>query len=176
MITQERRSHEDRRKIITPPLFPLFDCQQTLVRQDRRQLPDRRINNIHVENAGLKAAQDFEETGNHGSRPDLKRLFVWFQDEVREVNRENEGFWMGRAQDCLARFNSKFISRQHARLCYQAGNYYLVDDSINGTYIKNEDEEVFITKDKIQIKGSGMISLGVPFDHAQSDVIHYFIG
>ncbi len=170
MITQERRSPEDRRTMITTPLFPFFDSEDTLVRQDRRQIPDRRINNIYVEDPNLAGPkEDTDELGN-------KRLFVWFEDEIHEIKREGEGVWMGRSQDCLATFTSRFVSRKHSKLCYQNDAYYLVDNSINGTYIKNDDGEVFVTKDKIVVKGSGVISLGIPFDHEESDVIHYFIG
>ena len=170
VITQERRGIEDRRKMISTPLFPFFDSEDTLVRQDRRQTPDRRINNIYVEDPNLSGPiEESEELGN-------KRLFVWFEDEIHEIKREGEGVWLGRSPDCLATFNSRFVSRQHSRLCYQNDAYFLVDNSTNGTYIKNDDGEVFVTKDKIMVKGSGVISLGIPFDHEESDVIHYFIG
>ncbi len=170
MITQERRSAEDRRKMITTPLFPFFDSEDTLVRQDRRQIPERRINNITIEEPqnNLKSEEDLN-LGN-------KRLFIWFNDEIHEVKRGGEGVWVGRAPDCLATFSSRFVSRKHSRLCYEDDAYYLVDDSVNGTYIKNDDGETFITKDKVMVKGSGIISLGVPFDHSESDIIHYFIG
>ncbi len=170
MITQERRSAEDRRKMITTPLFPFFDSEDTLVRQDRRQIPERRINNITIEEPqnNLKSEEDIN-LGN-------KRLFIWFNDEIHEVKRGGEGVWVGRAPDCLATFSSRFVSRKHSRLCYENDAYYLVDDSVNGTYIKNDDGETFITKDKVMVKGSGIISLGVPFDHSESDIIHYFIG
>ncbi len=170
VITQERRGTEDRRKMISTPLFPFFDSEDTLVRQDRRQIPDRRINNIYVEDPNLNGPdEESEELGN-------KRLFVWFEDEIHEVKRAGDGVWLGRSPECLATFNSRFVSRKHSQLCYENDAYYLVDNSTNGTYIKNDDGEVFITKDKIMVKGSGLISLGIPFDHEESDVIHYFIG
>lgn len=170
VITQERRGTEDRRKMISTPLFPFFDSEDTLVRQDRRQIPDRRINNIYVEDPNLNGPdEDSEELGN-------KRLFVWFEDEIHEVKRAGDGVWLGRSPECLATFNSRFVSRKHSQLCYENDAYYLVDNSTNGTYIKNDDGEVFVTKDKIMVKGSGLISLGIPFDHEESDVIHYFIG
>ena len=170
MITHERRSAEDRRKMITTPLFPFFDSEDTLVRQDRRQIPERRINNISI--------ADPEQQVSDTENVDLgnKRLFIWFKDEIHEVKRGGEGVWVGRAPDCLATFSSRFVSRKHSRLCFENNAYYLIDDSVNGTYIKNDDGEVFITKDKVMVKGSGIISLGVPFDHSESDVIHYFIG
>lgn len=170
MISQERRSEEDRRKMIATPLFPFFDSEDTLVRQDRRHIPERRVNNIHIEEPQSNVLDiELSDIGN-------KRLFIWFKDEIHEVRREGEGVWIGRSNDCFATFESRFISRKHSRLCFEDNAYYLIDESVNGTYIKNDDGEVFITKDKIMVKGSGIISLGVPFDHSESDVIHYFIG
>ena len=171
VITQERRGSEDRRIMIATPLFPFFDSEDTLVRQDRRLIPDRRINNITIEEPVLDqpGSRAEEELGN-------KRLFIWFQDEIHEIKRGNKDVWVGRSPDCLATFSSRFVSRKHARLYYEEGAYYLVDDSVNGTYIKNDDGETFITKGKVIVKGSGVISLGVPLDHSESDLIHFFIG
>jgi hypothetical protein len=171
VITQERRGSEDRRITIATPLFPFFDSEDTLVRQDRRQIPERRINNITIEDPVIEEANCSagEGLGN-------KRLFIWFQDEIHEIKRGDDNIWIGRSPDCLATFASRFVSRQHARLYFEDGAYYLVDDSINGTYIKNDDGETFITKGKVVIKGSGIISLGVPLDHSEADLIHFFIG
>ena len=172
VITQERRGSEDRRLMIATPLFPFFDSEDTLVRQDRRQIPERRLNNITIEETAIKEANSIsaeEELGN-------KRLFIWFQDEIHEIKRGDNNVWIGRSSDCLATFDSRFVSRKHAHLYFEDGAYYLTDDSINGTYIKNDDGETFITKGKVPVKGSGVISLGVPLDHSESDLIHFFIG
>ena len=165
-ITHDRRKIADRRGLTAPPLFPFFDGEDTLVRQDRRSIPDRRINNIQVEENQPNPEDDIGD----------KRLFVWFEDEILEVQRDNEGFWLGRSNDCAARIASRFVSRQHARLYFDDDVYYLIDNSTNGTYIKNEEGEIFATKQKVLVRGSGVISLGVPFDHEDSNVIHYFIG
>ena len=170
VITQERRSTEDRRMMVVTPLFPFFDSEDTLVRQDRRQIPERRINYITIENTvTAKAGSPVEELGS-------KRLFIWFQDEIHEIKRGNDSIWIGRSPDCLATITSRFVSRKHAHLYYEDGAYFLEDDSINGTYIQNDDGETFITKGKVLVKGSGIISLGVPLDHSESDLIHFFIG
>lgn len=170
MIAHERRSTEDRRKMITTPVFPFFDSEDTLVRQDRRQIPERRINNNQF-NGPHNDLTPIEE-GESGNN----RLFIWFQEQIHEVKCSGEGVWLGRADDCITQYSSRFVSRKHSRLYFHNNAYYLVDDSVNGTYIQNDDGEFFITKDKVEIKGSGVISLGIPFDHSDSDVIHYFIG
>ena len=149
-----------------PPLFPFFDSEDTLVRQDRRHIPDRRVNDIYIEDPNQQIDQDLGD----------KRLFIWYNDEIREVQRQEDGFWLGRSAKSMAKFSNRFVSRLHAKLCYQDGAYYLIDNSTNGTYLKNDDGEVFVSKEQVLVRGSGIISLGVPFEHADSDVIHYFIG
>ena len=165
-VTQDRRKIADRRGMAPPPLFPFFDSEDTLVRQDRRHMPDRRINNIYIEDPNQNVDEDLGD----------RRLFIWFNDEIREVQRAEDSFWLGRADKCMASFSSRFVSRLHAKLCFQESAYFLIDNSTNGTYVKNDDGEVFVTKEQIMVRGSGIISLGVPFEHADSDVIHYFIG
>ncbi|MEM8844941.1 MAG: FHA domain-containing protein [Pseudomonadota bacterium] len=169
-LTEERRKLNDRRSIETLPLFPFFDSEETLVRQDRRRLSDRRIGDdseIPSKEADLNLVDQ--------QHPDEK-LFIWFNDDIHQVNREHEGIWLGRSSQCFARFESSYISRQHSRLYFSENRYFLLDNSMNGTYVKNDDGEIFITKEKVALRGSGIISLGVPFEHPESHAIHYFIG
>jgi len=72
VITQERRGSDDRRCMIATPLFPFFDSEDTLVRQDRRQIPERRINNNNtIEEPAIQQTNSSagDELGN-------KRLFI----------------------------------------------------------------------------------------------------
>ena len=104
VITQERRGSEDRRIMIATPLFPFFDSEDTLVRQDRRQIPECRINNITIEDTATNKASSNsveEELGN-------KCLFIWFQNEIHEIKRADNNVWIGRSPDCLATFTFRF--------------------------------------------------------------------
>ena len=170
-LTEERRKLADRRVVDSTPLFPFFDSEETLVRQDRRHIGDRRISGKFIESRLEEPEMNLEDNLNAD-----ERLFIWFHDDIHQVSREGDGNWIGRSSQCFARFSSNYISRQHAKLYFDENNYYLMDNSMNGTYVKNDDGEVFITKEKVVLRGSGLISLGVPFEHAESDVIHYFIG
>ena len=165
-MKEDRRKNRDRRQSTGAALFPLFDCDDTLVRKDRRVLKDRRVNDL---------VQKQSTEPPHTEKAE-NRLFIWFRDDVREVEREDEGFWLGRSNSCATQIANRFVSRQHARFYYEDDAYYLADTSSNGTYLKNDDGETFITQEKVVIKGSGIISLGIPFDKADDDVIHYFIG
>lgn len=175
-LTEDRRKNSERRIIDATPLFPFFDSEQTLVRQDRRQITDRRISNPSENDSHFNIpAMDFTAENDDAIEADEK-LFIWFNDDIHQVERKSEGMWLGRSSQCFACFDSSYVSRQHAKLYFDNNNYYLVDNSMNGTYVKSDDGEVFVTKEKAVLRGSGVISLGVPFEHSQDNIIHYFIG
>lgn len=157
----ERRNLEDRRLSEDAPPFPFFDSEQTLVRENRRRIPDRRINNIEV-------------GSNEESEKEATRLFLWHKEEVCELFPSTEEIIVGRAQTCGLIFQNRYTSRQHARFSYDNGDFTLTDHSTNGTYIKNDEGEMFLMGEKIELHGSGIVSLGTPIEYVDKDVIHYF--
>ena len=157
----ERRTLEDRRVSDNAPPFPFFDSEQTLVRENRRRIPDRRINNIEIES-------------NESSDKEATRLFLWHKEEVCELFPTSDEIIVGRTQTCELIIENRYTSRQHARFNYENGCFTITDHSTNGTYIKNDEGEMFLMGEKIELHGSGIVSLGTPIDYAEKDVIHYF--
>jgi len=160
-FTTERRDNDDRRSSTVSPAFPFFDSEQTLVREDRRRIPDRRINNIEI-HAGDK------------TKGNSKRLFLWYQDDVFELFSDTAEVIAGRGPSCAITFFNRYTSRQHAKFQYEDHEFSITDQSTNGTYIKNDEGEVFLMGEKMVLHGSGIISLGTPIEYVEKDVIHYF--
>jgi len=157
----ERREHDDRRISSNAPPFPFFDSEQTLVRENRRRMPDRRINNIQIDS-------------NEESTKEATRLFLWHKEEVCGLFPSTDEIIVGRAQSCELIFQNKYTSRQHARFQFENGEFTITDHSTNGTYIKNDEGEVFLMGEKMELHGSGIVSLGTPIEYVEKDVIHYF--
>ena len=157
----ERRTIEDRRRSDTEPPFPFFDSEQTLVRENRRRIPDRRINNIEIDNS-------------NASIKEATRLFLWHKEEVCELFPGTEEIIVGRAQSCGLIFQNRYTSRQHSRFRFENGEFTITDHSTNGTYIKNDEGEMFLMGEKMELHGSGIVSLGTPIEYVEKDVIHYF--
>ncbi len=157
----DRREQNDRRITDNAPPFPFFDSEQTLVRENRRRMPDRRINNIQIDN-------------NEASTKEATRLFLWHKEEVCELFPGTEQIIVGRSQSCELIFQNKYTSRQHARFKFENGEFSITDHSTNGTYIKNDEGEVFLMGEKMELHGSGIVSLGTPIEYVEKDVIHYF--
>lgn len=157
----ERRTPEDRRRSDTEPPFPFFDSEQTLVRENRRRMPDRRINNIEI------------DSRNENTK-EATRLFLWHKEEVCELFPGTEEIIVGRAQTCGLIFQNRYTSRQHAKFKFENGEFTISDQSTNGTYIKNDEGEMFLMGEKMELHGSGIVSLGTPIEYVEKDVIHYF--
>ncbi|MGH1538020.1 MAG: FHA domain-containing protein [Gammaproteobacteria bacterium] len=166
-IIKERRAIEDRRVADDEPPFPFFDNEQTLVRENRRKIPDRRINNIEV-NDGI------EVTNIEASDKEATRLFLWHKEEVCELFPSSNEIIVGRTETCALIIENRYTSRQHARFKFENGGFSITDHSTNGTYIKNDEGEMFLMGEKIELHGSGIVSLGTPIDFADKDVIHFF--
>ncbi len=157
----ERRTLNDRRLQDLSPAFAFFDSEQTLVREDRRRMPDRRINNIQIE-------------GGDKSESVSLRLFLWYKDDVCEVLPNSSVIVVGRSPNCELIFYNRYTSRLHAKFQYENGEFTVSDHSTNGTYIKNDEGEMFLMGEKMPLHGSGIISLGTPIEYVDKDVIHYF--
>ena len=67
-------------------------------------------------------------------------------------------------------------SRFHAKVEFRKSRFYLVDQSLNGTYLRSEDDEVCLRHEEIPLKGEGMISLGRPVGSAPQLQIAFTVG
>jgi class 3 adenylate cyclase len=55
----------------------------------------------------------------------------------------------------------KMASRVHCKIEYRRGNFFLVDQSTNGTYVTVEgDAEILLKREQIMLRGRGVICLG----------------
>ena len=58
---------------------------------------------------------------------------------------------------------NKSASRHHAQIEFKNNDFYLIDNSTNGTYVQTEDELVTcVHRSQMRLWGRGWISLGEP--------------
>jgi adenylate cyclase len=76
-------------------------------------------------------------------------------------------FWLGRDDGCELVIAEKTASRRHARIDRRDGQFFLVDDSMNGTYIcSTGGDDVLLRREQLLLRGTGTISLGIPTSNA----------
>ena len=102
------------------------------------------------------------------------KLMLRYRDQSVEVNELHSSVVMGRADENDLVVKNTLISRLHARIEYRKGNFVLVDQSINGTYVRTSSgEELFVRRDNYPIKGNGIIGLGQRLAPESPDAISF---
>lgn len=154
----ERRKRQRRTESLKLS-YPRPDSNGVYVTGNRRRVIDRRV-------------QDPARV----SRPFENRCRLRFQGEVKETSSGTAApVLLGRASGCDIKVSSCEISRRHARIEYVGAGFILIDQSTNGTYVRFDDGgQIHVIKDRIDIRGSGVISLGKPVLKRAPNLIYFW--
>jgi len=73
--------------------------------------------------------------------------------------------------------DTEFVSRMHAKITVKRGNFVLVDQSTNGTYVRTLDGNTrYLRRDEAVLTGSGIICLGTKIEKCVPDwLVNYSI-
>lgn len=80
---------------------------------------------------------------------------------------------LGRSKTADIPVAEALASRQHVRLEFRRGKFFIVDQSTNGTYVLNGEREAFLRREEMPLSGSGKISLGRSFAEHPQEVVHF---
>ena len=70
---------------------------------------------------------------------------------------------LGKLDNNTIVYSGENTSRYHARIERYHNDFFLIDESTNGTYLQTEDEKVaYLHRDRIRLWGEGWIGLGAP--------------
>lgn len=71
----------------------------------------------------------------------------------------------------------KNASRRHARVERRRDQYFLVDESSNGTFVTFEgDVELLLRREQVLLRGSGIVSFGSTSTDADAETLRFTIG
>ncbi len=103
------------------------------------------------------------------------RLCLRFRGKELELSRQHPVATIGRSPENDFVVDDDFASRAHARIEYHRGGFVLLDQSTNGTFVLMKDGElVHLRRDRLPLRGAGMISIGRAFSSEPSaEVIHF---
>ncbi len=107
-------------------------------------------------------------------KPNTAKLTLNYADRTVALDEERTEAVLGRSQTADVTVNESLASRQHVRIVYRRGKFFIIDQSTNGTYVKHTDEdESFLRREEMPLSGSGMISLGRAFSEDPKEVVHF---
>ncbi len=103
-----------------------------------------------------------------------QRIYLTYQNLIRDVGSRNREFVLGRAKDCDLTIQSDLASRHHAQLVFRKGKFVLIDQSTNGTFVKPQGgKETYVQSEEYPLAGSGFISLGKAVTVDNDHLIYY---
>jgi len=98
-------------------------------------------------------------TRRHGGT----RLLLTFADHRIELGPECPTLTIGRSDDNDLVVKHSVVSRVHARLEYQDGDFVLIDQSSNGTYVvSTSGGNTYLRRNRCVLEDVGVIGLGEP--------------
>ncbi|WP_371324069.1 FHA domain-containing protein [Dechloromonas sp. ZY10] len=90
-----------------------------------------------------------------------ERLCLRHRDQLRVVDAQTPVLSIGRDPACLLQVGDSRVSRRHARVEQRGRDYFLVDSSTNGSFVRVEGgREMLLRHGELMLAGSGSICLG----------------
>ncbi len=97
-----------------------------------------------------------------------------FRGQNIEVSDQCKSVTLGRAEDNDLVIKGNLISRIHAKVEMRRGKIIVVDQSTNGTFLKDlQGDETFVRRDSAELRGEGTIGLGKTEEPGASLAIYY---
>ena len=104
----------------------------------------------------------------------VSELVLSFRDKTLRLDDQRKSVTIGRADDNDLVIKGNLISRIHAKVEMRRGKFVLIDQSTNGTFLKNvQGEERFVRRDTTELHGEGTIGLGRAEEPGGSLAIHF---
>ncbi len=103
-----------------------------------------------------------------------KYLRITQGDRVYCVAPGSERLSIGRASDCDILLAGDDCSRHHAVIEAKRDDYLLIDQSINGTYVVNQDNDFCLLKrESMKLLGSGRLCFGCKGGQVNNDCLRF---
>ena len=104
-----------------------------------------------------------------------RELILQFNDCLKAISDRNTALTIGRRHDCDLVVEIATASRLHARIEKRKCRIIIMDQSTNGTFIKNSvnDTESFVHREDATLPDKGFLYLGVSPGHSSSPCIDF---
>ena len=103
-----------------------------------------------------------------------KRLVLRHGEHEVVLDADHRRCSIGRARGSDLAIGSRFTSKRHAEVVYRRGRFYVIDNSINGTFIAPDGATVqHLHHEQAALVGSGVIMFGSPANKDPAASVHY---
>ena len=101
-------------------------------------------------------------------------LLVAHRSQTLRLDQNRPNLTIGRGDECDLVVPEKFASRKHVSICLRRMHFYLLDSSLNGTFVTLESgAEVHVLRSELLLDGSGKMVLGRSAREGATEVITF---
>ncbi|HUO43384.1 MAG TPA: adenylate/guanylate cyclase domain-containing protein [Burkholderiales bacterium] len=101
-------------------------------------------------------------------------LLIAHRELTLRLDQRRPGITIGRSKECDLVIHEKFASRRHTDIRLMRTHFYLIDQSINGTFVMfDSGEEVHVLRGELLLDASGKMSLGRSLRDGATEIIHF---
>jgi len=111
-------------------------------------------------------------TGFIANKTTPARLHLSYRGAEVEVTSRTGPVVIGRGRKADLIVNDSMASREHARIEYRRGKYFVVDQSTNGTYVDGDAGAAYLRREETPLAGRGRLALGRALADA-SEIVEY---
>lgn len=105
---------------------------------------------------------------------DTGSLLIAYGDEVVRIDQQRPVAVVGRSSECNLVVSDRFASRQHLTVRLLRTHFYLIDHSINGTFVTLANgDEVHVLHGELLLDASGKIALGRGRHDGATELVSY---
>jgi adenylate cyclase len=105
---------------------------------------------------------------------DQGSLIVAHRNLSLRLDQSRPNITVGRGEDCDLVVHEKLASRKHVSIRLMRTHFYLIDHSLNGTFVSLESgEEVHVLRKELLLDGSGKLTLGLGAREGAAEVISF---
>lgn len=110
------------------------------------------------------------------SQENIDEMALSHRNQSLKVNKERRSVVLGRGDTCDIIVQNNFASRQHVRIEFRFGKFFIIDQSTNGTFVRFKDGNVvYVSREEIVLQGAGTISMGQPYTENPVDLVEFSI-
>jgi|GEM_PF-645037 len=142
---------------------------EIVVKSGKRQLG---VFELDWRNFALAQFRDSSANDDHS----FATLYLHFSGATHEFGPGLAAMTIGRHTDCNVLLHNEKCSRVHARIEYRGGNFVLIDQSTNGTFVKPDGgSERRLSRRELILNGRGRLSFGEPSTKAGAESAQYVV-
>jgi adenylate cyclase len=105
---------------------------------------------------------------------DRGSLIVAHRNVSLRLDQARPNITIGRGEDCDLVVQEKLASRKHLSVRLMRTHFYLVDHSLNGTFVSLESgDEVHVLRKELLLDGSGKLTLGKSMRDGAQEIITF---